>query len=393
LLPAGGTLLVMEAGAGAWVNRRILSNPTVVWVGLISYPLYLFHWPALSFVHIVKGEVPKPIYLVDALAVALLLTLITYYLIEKPLRHNRARWSLPALIAAFLACAFTGILIWQTLLPARPVSDSMQRVLSAVADKDMLHGLEWMSPGKAFLCFNRIGGQGKQTLFYGDSNMQQYAPRIEKLLRGTTGQGRGAIFITVGGVLPVPGVRNPKARGSADVVRKFEDVVSNDPRIDRVVIAGRWALYLQHLEGYLHHEKPMPPGTALGDTLGEFSKTIRDLVARGKKVVVVLSIPTAPELDPKSVYFRTFTGISGERERPYTKSRFLAEHGDVLKQLGDVARSAGAEVVDPLDYLCDDNGLCISEDASGTPIRSDDGHLCPGYVRKQLRYLDFTVAP
>ena len=61
LFPVGGTLLVMEAGRGAWVNRKVLSHPAVVWVGLISYPLYLFHWPALSFVHIVKGEIPKPV--------------------------------------------------------------------------------------------------------------------------------------------------------------------------------------------------------------------------------------------------------------------------------------------------------------------------------------------
>jgi hypothetical protein len=393
LVPVGGTLLVMEAGRGAWVNRKVLSHPAVVWVGLISYPLYLFHWPALSFVHIVKGEIPKPVYLFDALAVALLLTLATYYLVERPLRHNRSRWVLPSLIAAFLACALSGILIWRGTIPPRPISDDMKRVLGAMRDRDMLHGMEWLSPGNAFICYNRIGGQGKQTLFYGDSNMQQYAPRIQNLLSAADKGDRGAIFVTVGGVLPIPGIRSPKARGGADLVRKYQEVLADDPRVDRVVIAGRWAIYLEHLDGFLRNEKPMPPETALSDSLGEFSSAIKDLVSQGKQVVVVLSIPTAPELDPKSVYFRTFKGILGAQEKPYEKKTFLREHGDVLRKIGEVARSAGAHVVDPLDFLCDAQGLCLAEGPDGVPIRYDEGHLRPGYVREQVKYLDFTVEP
>src|SRR4029078_11939249 len=43
LLPVGGTALLIAAGPGAWINRRILSNPAMVYVGLISYHLYLWH--------------------------------------------------------------------------------------------------------------------------------------------------------------------------------------------------------------------------------------------------------------------------------------------------------------------------------------------------------------
>ena len=56
LVPVIGTLLLIEGGKDARANRLLLSHPAVVWVGLISYPLYLFHWPILSFLHIVKGE-------------------------------------------------------------------------------------------------------------------------------------------------------------------------------------------------------------------------------------------------------------------------------------------------------------------------------------------------
>jgi len=52
----------------------------------------------------------------------------------------------------------------------------------------------------------------------------------------------------------------------------------------------------------------------------------------------------------------------------------------------------GAELIDPMDYLCT-NGVCIAEDDNGVPIHFDDGHLCSGYVRENVKYLDRTVEP
>ena len=56
LLPTVGTGLLISAGPGAWVNRHVLSQRVLVWVGLISYPLYLWHWPLLSFARIQSWE-------------------------------------------------------------------------------------------------------------------------------------------------------------------------------------------------------------------------------------------------------------------------------------------------------------------------------------------------
>jgi peptidoglycan/LPS O-acetylase OafA/YrhL len=55
LLPTIGTVLLIQSGPQAWINRRILANRGVVYIGLISYPLYLWHWPILSFVRIIYG--------------------------------------------------------------------------------------------------------------------------------------------------------------------------------------------------------------------------------------------------------------------------------------------------------------------------------------------------
>ena len=53
VLPVAGSALLLSAPA-AWVNRIVLAIPPLVWIGLISYPLYLWHWPLLVFAGIIK---------------------------------------------------------------------------------------------------------------------------------------------------------------------------------------------------------------------------------------------------------------------------------------------------------------------------------------------------
>ncbi|WP_370659744.1 acyltransferase family protein [Massilia polaris] len=60
LLPTVGALLMIGAGPQSWFNRFVLSNRLLVWFGLISYPLYLWHWPLLAFAHIVESGTPAP---------------------------------------------------------------------------------------------------------------------------------------------------------------------------------------------------------------------------------------------------------------------------------------------------------------------------------------------
>jgi hypothetical protein len=316
---------------------------------------------------------------------------LTYYFIEKKIRHNKSKYTVQTLVGAFILVGALGWGAFEKIVPHRPLSPSVYKMFLSVRDQDMMHGIRWFSPGKYSVSFNKAGGNGPQTLFLGDSNMQQYGSRISKLLAANTGESRGAILVTTGGVLPIKGATDQKGKSSDDLLAKFQEAVSSDPRIDRVVIAARWVAYFTNggrfrLDGVSLGEKG-----AQEKAFQELGKSIRELVAKGKKVTVVMNIPTGAELDPKKIYPRTFRGSYRQEKKVLSKEKFLNDHGEVLSTLAKTARENGAEVIDPMDYLCA-NGICIAEDENG-PIRYDEGHLRPGYVREHVKYLDQTVAP
>ena len=89
LLPTLGAALMIGAGSGAWLNRVLLSNRFLVWIGLISFPLYLWHWPLLSFARIMQNETPSFEVRAAALCLSVVLAWLTFVLVEKPIRHKR----------------------------------------------------------------------------------------------------------------------------------------------------------------------------------------------------------------------------------------------------------------------------------------------------------------
>jgi peptidoglycan/LPS O-acetylase OafA/YrhL len=88
LLPTLGTTLMISAGPNGWVNRNVLANPLAVWIGKISFPLYLWHWPLLSFLQIINGEIPSRTERTAAVVASVILAWLTYRLIERPLRFG-----------------------------------------------------------------------------------------------------------------------------------------------------------------------------------------------------------------------------------------------------------------------------------------------------------------
>jgi hypothetical protein len=91
LLPTIGAALIIFAGTRSWLNIAILSRAPAVFVGKISFPLYLWHWPLLYFYRTMPLGKQSAVGTITTLFLAALLSALTYFLIERPLRHAKKR--------------------------------------------------------------------------------------------------------------------------------------------------------------------------------------------------------------------------------------------------------------------------------------------------------------
>ena len=112
ILPITGAILVIVAGERAWFNRIILANSVMVWIGLISFPLYLWHWPLLSFANFFTNTEPSIAIRIVLVAISVLLAWLTYAYLEKPLRQGTLR-SMPTRYFSYatFACGVVGFFI------------------------------------------------------------------------------------------------------------------------------------------------------------------------------------------------------------------------------------------------------------------------------------------
>ena len=109
VLPVMGAFFIIASTETSFINRWLLSNKLMVGIGLISYPLYLWHWLILSFIRITQnGEVS---WWVRACAIifALILALLTYRYVEKPIKQKKFRPQKTIVLTIFMiVVAFIG---------------------------------------------------------------------------------------------------------------------------------------------------------------------------------------------------------------------------------------------------------------------------------------------
>jgi peptidoglycan/LPS O-acetylase OafA/YrhL len=106
LLPVLGAVLIIVSPNSS-VNRILLSNRTMILIGLISYPLYLWHWPLLSYLAIVRHGVPNLVEIWIAVIVAIVLAWLTFRFVEIPLRRRSN--AVPKLSFGLITIGIAGI--------------------------------------------------------------------------------------------------------------------------------------------------------------------------------------------------------------------------------------------------------------------------------------------
>ncbi|WP_148264872.1 acyltransferase family protein [Collimonas fungivorans] len=131
ILPTAGAVLIISAGPRAWLNKTVLSSRLLVWIGLISFPLYLWHWPILSFARIVESQTPSLKIRVAAVIVAIALAWLTYRIIERPIRAGKSNYKTPVLVFLMILVGTAGYVTYKRDgLPFRPPIRSAEKINS-----------------------------------------------------------------------------------------------------------------------------------------------------------------------------------------------------------------------------------------------------------------------
>ena len=379
LLPTIGTVLILWAGPTAWLNCRLLAHPVAVFIGLISYPIYLWHWPLLSFLAI--ADLSTALLRATAIVLAMVLSWLTYRFLEIPIRRAEPAVWMP-LVGGSLGVALVAVAAYVAVLPPKSSSPQIAEIERAMTD--------WIGPfgtrtpirfkGQTFY---RDGKASNVVLFIGDSNMQQYHPRIHDFIVRHEDR-LSAIYASYGGCIPVPRVIG-RHDVCLDFVRStYEFAKISDARV--VVIAAQWDGYLANNQDFIDKE-PLGGEEGQRKALAVLQSELESLHKLGKKVYLVLNMPVGEQFAPKSWIKRTFNGIETKTISEIERSSMPAKYEEIARDLTRVATATDTTVIDPLPYFCNQRA-CRSVDENGNPIYKDAYHLRSSFVRAHIDYLD-----
>jgi hypothetical protein len=391
LLPALGAALVINAGSEAWLNRRLLSHPAMVWIGLISYPIYLWHWPLLSLLRIVSAATP-PAWWMRAIAAlaSVALAALTYRLVEKQLRSGARKKVRAAGLLLVMACI--GLIGYWTQVSNGVTFRAMAKNLEQARIWDVDRAIRRQYPipacgddlrivGRARqLCQHYRAGANEDTIvLWGDSHVGAWAPVFLQIARE---KNQSVMILGHTGCPPLVHTRRTDGQGSAESCTDFglaEDMLASIRNIHprAVVVVARWGLYAN---GWIKHGSLQPAthfvtssegGAATLETsraalTGQFGPTLQALLNafQGK----VLLVKPMPEL-------RTEIG-EGLLRRPGTFEPTAQEHRGLQelssRLLDSQASNPRVRIFDPGEILCGDK---CSAFYRAVPMYTDDNHI------------------
>jgi hypothetical protein len=407
-VPAAGALLLIAAGPGAAVNRHLLASRPMVFVGRLSYSLYLWHWPALAYARIVWGRELPLAALVGVIAFALAAAYLSYRLVEQPLRHKvRSRLAVPALLAGLGAFTLLGVAGANGRIASRLSGPAFTAWNAAVVDWH-IGNADSIDRRTGFQTLRLHSARRATTLFIGDSHLQQYLPRISYLLDTQPTRARSVLFTAYAGCPVLPGMNALRQPRDCEGFFSYATAQALRPEVDTVVFAAFWELYLQgeyslqRQHGVYGSHDPLrrrlyldAPSTRAA--LDRFAQLIRGLVQSGRRVFIVLSNPTSPQFDPPALVpaqlrlsLQPPAVFAADRSRQVDVAGYERFVAPLMSRLRDIAARSGARILDPRRTLCT-GMLCPAVGTDGTPLYIDSNHLRAAYARERATFLDETL--
>ncbi|EQC30169.1 hypothetical protein SDRG_12022 [Saprolegnia diclina VS20] len=447
LLPTTGATLLIAAGPHAPFNKYVLSNFVVVYIGKISYCLYLWHWPLLViFGDRYPASAPRPFFAEPwiLLLVSVVLSIATYEDVELRLRRRKAKWITPLLVLCVVGLAvvsamvhahpsdFSLIEIGLRNVPHAPprvvekgvtgptvgnVPASLQQARAAIYDGDWQKGLSecpkdspylkkatypanfrtrdnYFLPGGVFLVNPGHEKDNGLLIVLGDSHSDMTKPRLAQLYDDAVAQ-NDTNFPTIA-INSWSG--RPLMPCRAEYYANLAMVKSVKPQA---------VLLVQHYYQYVHPTGPdsLPytappqccydddrqcPEQSVHDVNAMWSimeKDLKELTDMGIHVFVVDQSPEYEAMNPSS----WISGDTVTMPKPMYRSAFNREYKWLLDPLHAMVKGAGATLIDYADNYSLGDEIMIT-DADGYPVMCYGLHLNTHFARTYLTVIDQVVA-
>ena len=354
LPPTLGAALILFAGMQSNVNRALLASRPLVAIGLISYPLYLWHWPLLSFARILESQTPGPELRLALVLMSFILAWGTYRFIEKPIRFSdrypRAvlwlgLWMVAVLLMSHAVNRLDGLKFrHHGMLNADPTTlvvgaerGTLQPTCS-LAPEDM-HLFKW--------CFNDGKTSPPNHALIGDSKGEAL---VYSLIRRSPAD-HGWLMLGPINIL----------RADNDAGRAAFSALEGNPNLQVIVMANalRGLFPLDGDTGLIANSAI--DMEAIDQMVAAYTRKITQWQSLGKRVVFVIDNPTLP--DPNSCItggltpFESLNKVLRRAENPYCKLKYsdhikgTAPFQQFITKL-KLANPA-LLVYDPLPLLCD----------------------------------------
>jgi peptidoglycan/LPS O-acetylase OafA/YrhL len=407
LLPVFGAAALISAES-SFVNRRLLSSRPMVFVGLVSYSWYLWHWPLMSYFRIIVPNTPPIWAMVVIAAVAFGLAVLSWRYVELPFRRprldplpvlRRYGWALAAALALPLAIKLSDGAPQRLPTQAREA----EAIVAAGRGGACLVVWDQSRPNLSRDCVLQVPGRPTVALI-GDSHAGALAQGLREL---AAQENVGFEILAKTSCPPLldvtvwtkeqPALTEACATFVDDAVRR----VAANPDVRLVLLAGLWSGPLAAgsvQERYLDHRQPSASEDGLDLLRIGLERTIGALTAAGKQVILVGDTPywrfdpsrliLAKSIPLREKLFNIFC-VDCANGFPESAGRQLVEtpykpSDDIIRELGSSPGRVG--FIDLFSRFCSD-GRCAYQQA-GEPLFVDRQHLSVVGARFALQGTD-----
>ncbi len=383
LLPTIGACMMISAGSQAWLNRVLLSNRLMVWLGLISFPLYLWHWSLLSFARIMQGETPSVEIRLVSVALSVILAWLTFVFIEKPIRYG--------LLLKFNKNFVTSTLILLMLITGiigyNAYSRDGYRFRAAIKKLEQQNNVfNWNESAKyAAAAANNSPELKRDVILIGDSHAQAIFGGFSELFK----RHQSNLQLRAGTACPPFYELTVQHIGHEeeckDLMNAYLDEAIKDEAIQTVILSSRGPLYLTgsgfgdvdmiHLmiKSKYANAKPNEDYTDVFEDA--MSRTLTMLTKAGKKIIFVVDAPELGFPPEQCVETRPYKLIDNTKTNcGVPKNVFLNRNASYLKIVDQQAiLFPNVKFLYPSKHLCDDQ-FCYAKKGDIIFYRDDD-HL------------------